>query len=56
MQAFKKLFTRKCSVIGMIHIDPLPGTPRYESGSFDRLIEKARCEAKIYGDSKIVRS
>lgn len=55
MQSFRKLFTRKTSVIGMIHVDPLPGTPQYESGSFGRLLEKAKHEAKIYSDSKIVR-
>lgn len=55
MQGFKKLFTRKTSVIGMIHIDALPGTPQYRPGSFNRLIEKAKHEANIYSRSKIVR-
>ena len=55
MQSFRKLFTRRTSVIGMIHVDPLPGTPRYEFGSFNRLIEKAKHEAKIYLDNKLVR-
>lgn len=39
----------------MIHIDPLPGTPQYEPGTFNRLIEKAKHEAEIYRESKIVR-
>lgn len=55
MESFRKLFTRKITVIGMIHVEPLLGTPRYESGSFNRLIEKAKHETKIYTDSKIVR-
>lgn len=38
----------------MIHVDPLPSTPLYEAGSYKRLIEKAKHEAKIYSDSKIV--
>lgn len=54
MHAFKKIFSRKCSVIGMIHVNPLPGTPRYESGTFNRLIEKAKHETEIYMDSKVV--
>lgn len=56
MQGFKRIFTRRTSVIGMIHVDPLPGTPRYEPKSFNKLIEKAKHEAKIYADSKIVRN
>lgn len=48
MQGFKRLFTRKTSIIGMIHVDPLPGTPNYKSNSFNRLIEKAKHEANIY--------
>lgn len=54
MQGFKRLFTRKTSVIGMIHIDPLPGTPRYEAGSFNKLLQKAKHEANIYSESKVV--
>jgi predicted TIM-barrel enzyme len=54
MQAFRQLFPRKTSVIGMIHVDPLPGTPGYKSGSFNRLLEKAKYEAEIYKNSKIV--
>lgn len=56
MQAFKRIFTRKTSVIGMIHVEPLPGTPRYEPGSFNQLVEKAKHEAAIYSNSEIVRN
>lgn len=49
-----KLFPRQPSIIGMIHVDPLPGTPRYESGSFSRIVDKAKHEAEIYKESKIV--
>ncbi|CRL08679.1 CLUMA_CG021307, isoform A [Clunio marinus] len=31
MQSFKRLFPKTTSIIGMIHVDPLPGTPQYES-------------------------
>lgn len=39
----------------MIHLDPLPGTPNYQAGSFNRLLEKAKHEANIYAENKIVR-
>lgn len=56
MLKFKKLFTkRSCNVIGMIHLDPLPATPSYENGSFNRIVEKARHEANIYSHSKVAR-
>lgn len=56
MLKFHKVFAKQsCNVIGMIHVDPLPGTPRYENGMFERVIEKARHEAAIYSQSKIVR-
>ena len=54
MQRFRQVFTRKTSVIGMIHIDPLPGTPGYIANSFNNLLEKAKHEAEIYKNSKIV--
>lgn len=38
----------------MIHIDPLPGTPRYES--MEIVIEKARHEANIYKGTDVVSS
>jgi predicted TIM-barrel enzyme len=28
-------------VLGMVHLDPLPGTPFFERGSFERTIERA---------------
>lgn len=57
MEKFRKLFgsgLKRPSIIGMIHLDALPGTPKYESGSFNAIIEKARHEANIYSQSKIV--
>ena len=56
MLKFKKLFNkRSCNVIGMIHLDPLPATPSYENGSYNRIVEKARHEANIYSHSKVAR-
>lgn len=54
MEKFRKIFSKRTSIIGMIHLDPLPGTPAYENGSFERVIEKARHEANIYNENKIV--
>jgi predicted TIM-barrel enzyme len=54
MQNFKRIFGKQTSIIGMIHVNPLPGTPAYTNGSFNHLIEKARHEAAIYAKSKIV--
>jgi hypothetical protein len=56
MDKFRKLFgNKKTSIIGMIHLRALPGTPQYESGSFNAIIEKARHEANIYAKYKLVR-
>lgn len=55
MLKFKNLFNNKsCSIIGMIHVQPLPGTPLYCDGSFENILEKARYEANIYKESNIV--
>ncbi|SPP77528.1 uncharacterized protein F13E9.13, mitochondrial [Drosophila guanche] len=48
MQRFVKIFgQQKCKVIGMIHVDALPGTPRY-AGNWKQTIEKAIYEANLY--------
>ena len=39
-------------IIGMIHVDPLPGTPKY-AGNFTSIIKKAKEEAAIYRDAGI---
>jgi predicted TIM-barrel enzyme len=55
MDKFRKLFgNKRTSIIGMIHLKALPGTPQYESGSFSAIIEKARHEANIYAKYKLV--
>ena len=47
---FERIFgKRKCSVIGMIHVHALPGTPRHDAaGGFGALVEHALAEAEIY--------
>ncbi|MFA7228888.1 MAG: BtpA/SgcQ family protein [Melioribacteraceae bacterium] len=42
-----KLFGLEKPVIGMIHIDPLPGAPKF-SGDVKTIIEKAKKEALLY--------
>jgi membrane complex biogenesis BtpA family protein len=42
----------KKTIIGMIHVDPLPGTPKYGS-SMPEIIAKAREEALIYQEAGI---
>lgn len=37
---------RKKWVIGMVHLKPLPGTPYYEPGSLDAVLEKALADAQ----------
>ncbi|XP_022192787.1 uncharacterized protein F13E9.13, mitochondrial [Nilaparvata lugens] len=48
MQRFKKLFPlKRCVTFGMIHVGPLPGTPKYQ-GSVENLIETSCLEAEIF--------
>ncbi|ALC44410.1 CG8607 [Drosophila busckii] len=48
MQRFLQIFgQQKCKVIGMIHVDALPGTPGY-AGNWQQTIEKAKYEAELY--------
>ncbi len=47
MENFKKVFKQNKPVIGMIHVQALPGTPNY-SGDVKAIISKAIEEAKIY--------
>ena len=42
-----KLFDLNKPIIGMIHVDALPGTPKYK-GSVKAVIEKAKSEALLY--------
>jgi len=49
-ETFGRIFgTRRCSVIGMIHVHALPGTPRHDAaGGFAALAEHALAEAETY--------
>ena len=49
---FKKLFKVSKPIIGMVQVDALPGTPKYQ-GDKNKIIEKAIDEAKIYLDAGI---
>ena len=48
----KVLFKNKKSIIGVIHVDALPGTPQF-TGSVSDIIAKAKTEAQIYQDAGI---
>ena len=48
----KKLFGINKTVVGMIHVDALPGTPKYK-GVVENIINSAVKEAKIYKNSGI---
>ncbi len=52
MKNFEKLFNVKTPIIGMIHVDALPGTPKYK-GNIKNIIDKALEEAEIYLQSGI---
>ena len=45
------LAEKKC-IIGMIHVDALPGTPRF-NGSFSAIVAKAKAEARLYQEAGI---
>ncbi|XP_066149008.1 uncharacterized protein F13E9.13, mitochondrial [Euwallacea fornicatus] len=47
MLKFRKLFHKKCSIVGMIHVKPLPGTPLFQN-NIDRIVEDACTETEIY--------
>ncbi|CAK9827115.1 Uncharacterized protein F13E9.13, mitochondrial [Anthophora retusa] len=53
MLRFHKIFSKgRCSVIGMIHVGALPGTPLYK-GDTNKIISHAVREAMIYNNYKI---
>jgi membrane complex biogenesis BtpA family protein len=47
MQKFQKIFQVAHPIIGMIHVQALPGTPNYQ-GNIDFILEEALKEAIIY--------
>lgn len=44
MRVFDTLGKKKV-IIGLVHLRPMPGTPFYEEGDFERSLEKAVCDA-----------
>lgn len=52
MKSIKKTFKVSKPIIGMIHVDPLPGTPKYK-GKVKSIIDKAIVEAKMYKENGI---
>jgi membrane complex biogenesis BtpA family protein len=48
----KNFLTNQKTIIGMIHVDPLPGTPKFNS-RMPEIIAKARAEARLYQEAGI---
>ena len=51
-QRFQKIFGQGKAVIGMIHLQALPGTPKF-AGNVNQIIQKALDEAHIYQQAGI---
>ena len=49
---FNKIFQKSHPIIGMIHVQALPGTPNYQ-GDIQSIIDKALEEARLYKKSGI---
>ena len=49
---FQKIFGNKKAVIGMIHLQALPGTPKY-AGNINQIVQKALDEARTYQQAGI---
>ncbi|ENN71598.1 uncharacterized protein F13E9.13, mitochondrial [Dendroctonus ponderosae] len=52
MKRFKHLFNKKCSIIGMVHVKPLPGTPRFNN-DIDKMVSEACRETQIYLENNL---
>lgn len=48
INAIQAIFSRKKAVIGVIHCDPFPGTPKYNGKSINDIIESALRDADNY--------
>lgn len=46
--AIQAIFSRPKAVIGVIHCDPFPGTPKYRGKSVSAIIERALRDAENY--------
>ena len=47
---FEKLFGKRPALIGVVHLLPLPGSPRY-AGNFQAVLEQALRDARSYADA-----
>lgn len=48
----RNFFAHQKTIVGMIHVDALPGTPRF-GGSMKEVIARAKAEALVYKDAGI---
>ncbi|KAL1501708.1 hypothetical protein ABEB36_006989 [Hypothenemus hampei] len=47
MQRFRQLFNKKCSIIGMVHVKSLPGTPLF-TNDIEKIVIEACRDTEIY--------
>jgi membrane complex biogenesis BtpA family protein len=53
MKKFKELFNTEKPIIGMVHLLPLPGSPRYETGGMKRVFVQAEEEALMLEEAGV---
>lgn len=53
MGKFKELFKTSKPIIGMVHLLPLPGSPRYREGGMNRVFERAEEEALVLEEAGV---
>ena len=53
MNRFKTTFKVAKPIIGMIHVDALPGTPKYK-GNTKSIIQKVIKKAKVYSENSLI--
>jgi membrane complex biogenesis BtpA family protein len=53
MKRLKALFHTEKPIIGMVHLLPLPGSPRYEAGGMEKVFERAEEESLILEEAGV---
>jgi len=47
----RELFGRPRALVGMLHVDALPGSPGHRGGGLEAIVARAVAEAVLYGDA-----
>ena len=53
MKRFREIFHTERPIIGMVHLLPLPGSPRYEPGGMKKVFERAEEESLILEEAGV---